>query len=263
MNKCKNFLKDGMIGKLDCFDKKLNWLPEETEKDFQSRLKKQPENWIYRTETITYTYNSNGHRCIDINDLTEGYILFAGCSHTEGVGLKLEHTYPYIVADHFKKQYYNLALGGCGPDVAIFNLLGFLNKVKHKPSILVIQWPNFYRFFNLHQKGLQYFLTFYNATNDGNYYKHLFKHKIPFYQNLFNREYLLQNLKNHGISNIIETLEPDVKQEEDPTVKVVIPMNPAIDFARDLCHGGIKTNEVYAKRVIEAIDKNFAHVLSI
>jgi hypothetical protein len=40
-------------------------------------------------------------------------------------------------------------------------------------------------------------------------------------------------------------------------------MNPAIDFARDLCHGGIKTNEVYAKRVIEAIDKNFAHVLSI
>jgi DNA polymerase III alpha subunit len=50
---------------------------------------------------------------IDLNN----YILFIGCSHTEGIGLELQTTYPYLVSEELKCDYYNLGLGGTGIDV--------------------------------------------------------------------------------------------------------------------------------------------------
>ena len=44
------------------------------------------------------------------DDDQDNYILFIGCSHTMGVGLELEKTYPHILSEKLKMDYYNLAV---------------------------------------------------------------------------------------------------------------------------------------------------------
>lgn len=99
-------------------------------------------NMISSTTTEVYNYNEYGHRCKSLDQLDKNnYILFAGCSHTEGVGLSVEDTYPYITSNYLKSDYYNLGVGGSGCDVMIHNTLLWLHKFDHKPKLLVIQWP--------------------------------------------------------------------------------------------------------------------------
>ncbi len=90
----------------------------------------------------TDLYNELGHRCKSISNIdTNNYILYTGCSHTEGVGLHLENSYPYITSQLLNCDYYNLGVGGSGCDVMMYNLLTWLHKFDHKPKLIVIQWP--------------------------------------------------------------------------------------------------------------------------
>lgn len=106
-------------------------------------LKLQPDDWHYRTNIISYIRNSNGHRCKEISDVDlDNYILYIGCSHTEGIGLHLEDTYPYLLSKKLNCDYYNLAVGGIGLDVVNYNLATWFAKIKKPPKLVVLQWPN-------------------------------------------------------------------------------------------------------------------------
>lgn len=255
-------LKDGMVGKIGIFvNDTQSFIPEETEEKFKLICQTQPNDWLYKTEQVTYTYNQYGHRSIEIDDLKQNYFLFAGCSHTEGIGLKLENTYSYLVSKHYNKTFYNLGIGGSGPYLTMFNILGFLSKVKHKPSIVIIQWPNFNRYFDISIIHHNYYqMSFYQPQMNDEYYQYLLKNDVPLKHNYFYRQILLQNLRNMGIANIIESPLHDVFEQEDETIKAKFG-GPIIDKARDLCHGGNLTNELWANEVINAINKNFAHVI--
>lgn len=110
-------------------------------------LKKMPEDWYYRNREITYVFNSNGHRCKEIHEINlDNYILFIGCSHTEGIGLELEKTYPYLTSQILGCDYYNLAMGASGSDVTEYNLITWFHKVEKKPKMVVIQWPDHSRY---------------------------------------------------------------------------------------------------------------------
>lgn len=257
-------LKEGMFGKFFSASNKSNFLPEESEEKFKLACNTQPNDWIYRTQTITYQYNQHGHRCIEIDELGEGYILFAGCSHTEGVGLKLENTYSYLVSKTYGRSYYNLALGGAGPYIVMYNILGFLSKVKHKPALVIIQWPFFQRFYDLVRYDNDYMFKFYTGTNKDEFYENMLKFDVPYKHNLLHRKIVLQNLRNYGIDLIIENCIENVEKDEDDTVKCkFVEHPPYLDKARDLCHAGNLTNEVWANEIIKTINKNFAHVLKM
>lgn len=114
---------------------------------FEKNLKLQPEDWYYRTNKIYYDRNSNGHRCKEINDIDlDNYILYTGCSNTEGIGLALNNTYAYLLSNWLKMDYYNLAIGGTGIDVVNYNLNMWFSKVKKPPKLLILQWPHYNRF---------------------------------------------------------------------------------------------------------------------
>jgi hypothetical protein len=91
---------------------------------------------------VAYSYNENGHRCISVEHLKQNkFILFAGCSHTEGMGLHLEESYPYVTSKLLNMNYYNLGVGASGCDTMIHNLCTFLFKYEIKPALIVLQWP--------------------------------------------------------------------------------------------------------------------------
>jgi len=119
----------------------------DTEELYAQNLKSKPNDWYYRTNQISYIRNSNGHRCREIKDIDlSNYILYAGCSHTEGIGLELEKTYPYMLSKLVNCDYYNLGIGGTGIDVLLHNLIVWFGTVKQKPKLVIIQWPVWTRY---------------------------------------------------------------------------------------------------------------------
>jgi len=141
---------DGFLGQ-DYTNFTLEFLPNDSEEAFLKNCVKQGDDWYYKNTPITYNINSYGHRSPDIKDIDfDNYILFSGCSHTEGVGLELEKTYPYLLAKQLKCTYYNLALAASGIDVLEYNLLHWFLTYKKKPKYVVIQWPDHSRFISLY-----------------------------------------------------------------------------------------------------------------
>lgn len=139
-------LNNDFIG-YNLFHRNTEFSCSDTEELYQKNLKIQPIDWYYRDHKISYVRNSNGHRCKDISDIDlDNYILTAGCSLAEGIGLELEKTYPYLLSQQMNCDYYNLGVGGTGVDVMIHNLTIWLSTYK-KPKLLIIQWPRPERFF--------------------------------------------------------------------------------------------------------------------
>lgn len=119
----------------------------DTQEQYENNLKSQPKDWYYRDKEITYNFNSNGHRCKDIKDVDlDNYVLFTGCSHTMGVGLEIERTYPYLASERLGFDYYNLALPATGIDVVEYNLLTWWAKIEKKPKYVFVQLPDHSRF---------------------------------------------------------------------------------------------------------------------
>jgi len=141
-------LNNGFFGSLP--NTEIEFGDGDYEPKFNENLLSQPLDWYYRTNKITYKYNSFGHRCKDIQDIDlDNYILFAGCSHVEGTGLELENTYPYLVAEELGCDYYNLAQGGTGIDVLTHNLIMWKSIVTKPPKFLVVHQPEITRFVTL------------------------------------------------------------------------------------------------------------------
>jgi hypothetical protein len=115
----------------------------DSEQLYKQNLQSKPNDWYYRTNEISYVRNNNGHRCKNIEDIDlDNYILIIGCSQTEGIGLKIEDTYPYLLSKKLNCDYYNLGICATGIDVLNYNLVTWFAKIKKPPKLLVVQWPN-------------------------------------------------------------------------------------------------------------------------
>jgi len=80
-------------------------------------------------------------RCKPLSELDmDNYILFAGTSHTEGAGVDVEQSYPYLLSKYFNCDYFNLSISGTGTDVIEHNLLTWSYLFKDKqPKYLIVE----------------------------------------------------------------------------------------------------------------------------
>lgn len=97
------------------------WLPSDTEENFQ-QLVQNPEHRQYfcnngwaQPGTITYKINSHGFRSEEF-DPAAASLISLGCSHTIGIGLPEEVTWPYLVAQTLELKNYNMGWGGIASD---------------------------------------------------------------------------------------------------------------------------------------------------
>lgn len=203
---------------------------------FLENLKTQPNDWYYRFHEISYNYNSLGHRSKNIDELDlDNYILFTGCSHTEGVGLELEKTFPYVTANALKMDYYNLALGGTGIDVMTHNLVIWANTVPKLPKALVILWPQPVRFSIVNSypifPKIQSFLPGNTPNSDYDRFMVLGE-ELRFFKS-------------------VQAMNTVLIENTYSRTKIINLYNiPFCDKARDLSHGGIETNKSISDQVI-------------
>jgi hypothetical protein len=219
----------------------------DSEEQFKRNLVNQPDDWYYRNADITYKFNDKGHRCKNIGDVDlNNYILFTGCSHTMGVGLELEKTYPYIASKQLGYDYYNLAVPATGIDVVEYNLLTWWFKVEQKPKYVFVQLPDHSRFVSYFPEYERLWERGSWSTDDDNLRFIVNSEDTGF----FNARKILHLKTIKNIINVpIYTFNFGAQvayDMEDWRMK-------QMDKARDLSHSGILSNIEFAKQVCNRV----------
>ena len=221
----------------------IPFLTGDSEESFKKNLLTTPEDWYYRNVPITYQYNKLGHRSKNIDEIDlENYILFTGCSHTTGIGLELEKTFPDIVSKKLGYDYYNLSMPGTGIDILEYNLLTWFAKVKKKPKLVCIQWPDHSRYMSFHPE-------YERMIERGTWDKE--KDNIALVVNcedsglFYARKKLVVNLINNVVNCPMISFNFGSQSQYDLENFVM----KRIDLARDLGHAGIKSNEIFANDI--------------
>lgn len=101
----------------------------------------------WHADSFNYKYNSHGFRSceFDLTD-TRSKILTFGCSHTVGVGIPQNETWP----EQFRRLYFpdhvvwNAGLGGAGADTVARLAVNMIPIIK--PVLVIILWPSLFRF---------------------------------------------------------------------------------------------------------------------
>lgn len=82
--------------------KSSSWFATDSQDLYVKNLSTQPRDWLYRQQSVSYQFNSNGYRAPEWNliDWTQSHLIM-GCSHAMGVGIDQQHTLaaeiPYAV----------------------------------------------------------------------------------------------------------------------------------------------------------------------
>jgi hypothetical protein len=219
----------------------------DSKEQFDFNKTNQPDDWYYNNANITYDFNNKGHRCKNIEDVDlDNYVLFTGCSHTMGVGLELEKTYPYIASQQLGYDYYNLAIPATGIDVVEYNLLTWWFKIEKKPKYVFVQLPD-------HSRFVSYFHEYDHIVERGTWSGD--DTDLRFIVNsedtgFFNARKMLHLRTIKNIINVpIYTFNFGAQisyDYEDWHMK-------QLDKARDLSHSGILSNIEFAKQVCNRI----------
>jgi|LauGreDrversion4_1035100.scaffolds.fasta_scaffold12462_4 hypothetical protein len=124
-------------------NKVVRWIPGDHEEKYIHNMKNHRDlmkynSWDgYRGE-FTYRFNSQGFRADEFGD--EPSVMFLGCSLTMGLGIELEHTWAFKVAQDLGLKNHNLATGGSSND-ACYRLFTHWHRI-HKPKIVIHYSPS-------------------------------------------------------------------------------------------------------------------------
>ena len=252
------FLADGFLGD-EPYDVS-KYTGSDSLENYEKQLKSKPNDWYYKDLPIEYRLNKNGHRSKDIVDLNlEDYILFIGCSHTYGVGNRLEDTYPFLLSQNLNCDYYNLAIGGTGSDTAYHNLNVWLTRFQNNmPKLIIWQWIYPARFLGkLDRDNYNSFDTFGPWLGKINVDKLLVLQEE--YSIFDTRDILVGEFLNH-LNNKIPVIEvsslefraPITEEKKYRTVEFF-----PVDKARDEVHYGLETSRL----LVEEISGKFKKIL--
>jgi hypothetical protein len=229
----------------------VRWTGGDSQVQYQTNVVTQSDDWYYKARPITYSFNSLGHRSKEIEDLNkENYILFLGCSHTMGVGLELEKTYPHIISQQLDCDYYNMGLPASGIDVLEYNLLMWFAKVNIAPKAVVIQWPD-------HSRFASYIPA--NAKD------HLIE-RGSWAKDDSTEQFIISS-EISGLAHARKLLTMKIVQSvvKVPLIQCIFTSQPIfsiydlqlrqVDRARDLAHAGIKSHQAWSELLLGKLSK--------
>lgn len=236
--------------------KNTNFSGSDSEEKFLKSKSEKEESWEYNSMPISYIRNEYGHRSGKITELNlDNYILFTGCSITEGIGIPVESRYSNLLSDMLKCDIYNLGLGGTGNDIIFYNLMSWFSIIKTKPKLVVLQWTSEYRYAIIDKEN----------TSDVSIYGPWNEPEKNFLIEGSNNGYFVskksmfeQLIKKVIDVPIIEIIPHHVNRKNEPTSRYQLftPMKELLgDVARDLSHPGIKSNKMLSEKLFNLIKK--------
>lgn len=208
------------------------WSGTDTEEEYKKNCQDKINSSIltnlgWADSIIKYTRNSHGFRCAEFDNRPSGIAL--GCSYTEGIGLPVEHTWPYLLSKKLNYNIWNLGVQGGSIDTA-FRVGEYYIKLL-KPKFVCILLPPPSRF------------EYHDIENGFPILSH---HSMGHRHADFIKEWLVQPFNAlYNLKKTLMALEKLCLQESIPLVvsnsqEDDLPIKKDLDLARDLMHKGIK-----------------------
>jgi len=217
--------------------KPLPFEPLDSEYLYMANLKRQPDNWYYRTHDVNYTWNSNGYRAsewADCNWPTSWIIM--GCSHVVGIGLAYEDTLSEQLSRIIGDPVINLGIGGTGIDVVTYNTLRLIDS-GIRPKGVIIVTPDLSRVTYWNEKWWVNMIPNIPAgmSHQDDYIRTAYQAHLRYEPNAELHGYM----KLRGAIALWSAygIEPMVSyhtKEKDPTLNIGLHLPPRQDFARDV-----------------------------
>lgn len=194
-----------------------------------TRLRLQELGWT--EHNISYSYNYQGFRAPEFDDRPCGLAL--GCSHTEGIGIPLEQTWPWLLSQQSSTHVWNLGVAGSSMDTAS-RLLEFYYPVL-RPKFVALLAPSNLRFELGRPNGVFFVFNLYREDNC---------HKD------YIKEYFLnsQNCEINWKKNLA-SMQWFCHQNQVPLVYIDVNTEfPPGGTARDLSHNGLEDMQTVADK---------------
>lgn len=221
-------------------NQELLWCPRDSEDVYNKHLdlrKSDLEKYNWINKNFTYKFNSKGFRSDEFSQ--DDNMLTLGCSHAMGIGLPVENTWAHIVSSRLGLKNFNLGLGGGSNDSSFRMAHNWIHQLK--PKIVVLMVTHAVRMEVVSEDEIHQYYVADSHINSGD-------------DLLWN--YWITNDTNSTMNAIKNTMAIqhmcDVQK-----IKLVITNHMCsreVDFARDLMHAGVKTNEIIADNVCNIID---------
>lgn len=143
----------------------------DTREDFLINIKRLPQEWVYHAKQIEYNFNNHGLRMNkELDQVTENYLVAFGCSHSVGVGVALEDTWPYLLAKDLQLDYINSAASGSSIKLNCINFFNMIAKVGVLPKLVAFAWPSSVRHVTYSEGQFLFYLP--RFTTDNKKYKY-------------------------------------------------------------------------------------------
>lgn len=229
----------GTSAHLHLANQTITWFSTDTEKRFNEHKKSNLDDLTkgnYINYPVTYTFNSLGFRCIELDESKDS-IVFLGGSEVLGTGLHIENSFTTIVARELGLACYNLGQAGGANDTVYRMASYYLPKLK--PKLVVLTSPPPFR--------IEVINTF--LDNPIQHYLPAFDGDHPFFRTwlscedngIFNEE------KNRiATDHVCHINNLKLLRFEDPEFE-------RIDWARDMVHKGIESNKKFAQQILDLL----------
>jgi hypothetical protein len=224
----------------------VEWFGADCQEQFSQNLEKQKpllkvNGWI--DKSVHYTFNSAGFRCDEFTE--DPTLMFLGCSHTFGLGIPYDSTWPYLVAKKLGLRNANLGWPGTSNDTA-FRLAYYYIPII-KPKMVIFLSPSESRL-ELVKHDVDS-LNFLPSEQTPAVIKHEHASYSNFYQDWLSSDtnLLMNKLKNKLAINMMCV---------DQQIKFVSMDSTELrrhDLARDLLHVGVRSNFIFSNIVINKL----------
>lgn len=121
------------------------WFSYDDQATFESNLKTQPAEWMWRNREVKYTVNSQHYRCPEWNDIDwTNSVLMLGCSMVFGLGLDDEQTITASLSRKLEMPVINLGVTGTS---AMFQWINTTKLIEQcvTPKRVIYIWPHHFR----------------------------------------------------------------------------------------------------------------------
>lgn len=217
----------------------LLWLPSDTEELYNLNFKEKYEllqrfGWV--DKSISYKFNSLGFRSEEFTE--SGQAMFLGCSHTAGVGLPIECTWPYYISTALNLRCYNLAIGGSSNDLAFRLAYFYIEKIN--PKIVFFLSPESSRIEVITDRDILSVAPGYIDANVRSFYKLYTSNEVNLVLNQRKNILALQSLCNNRNIKFV-------------CVDNLHELDHRRDLARDLMHNGPDANFDLAQHFLRLV----------
>lgn len=217
----------------------------------------------YGIDSFRYHYNNYGFRCDDFESWEKHpfRIAFAGCSHTEGLGLPIEEIWPKLFLKKASEKlgvelpFWSIARAGTGTDHMVRSLYHYGDLLR--PQVIISYMPTYHRRERWHDdmyipgQGTE-------IGKDAKKGYHFMEDRFVVYQTEKNMAFIDMMLKkwdglllyvipDWNTTSDIESLTQIKQLEGDHFFEDFF-----MDYARDGQHAGPKANALFAEKMFNA-----------